>query len=282
LIYSPASVLSIGEAIKIMARANRHYIPGLVWHITQRCHKREFLLKCSKDKRAWLHWMLAAKRLYGLCVLNFIITSNHIHLLISDQGNARNNGDSHISRSLQLAEARVAQDYNRRKDRSGAFWEDRYHATAVETGEHFVNCLTYIDLNMVRADVVNHPGEWPFGGYYELQETRQRFRNQLVDWRTLLSLLGMRDLQQLREARTKWVDEECRSGRLERDPKWTESVAVGGKQYVERIVKKLGGKAIGIDVQQDGETYTLREAGGAYLRVFEGKNKHLRSKIGPK
>ena len=28
-----------------MPRANRHYIPGYVWHITHRCHKKEFLLK---------------------------------------------------------------------------------------------------------------------------------------------------------------------------------------------------------------------------------------------
>jgi REP element-mobilizing transposase RayT len=27
-----------------MARANRHHIPGQVWHITQRCHKKAFLL----------------------------------------------------------------------------------------------------------------------------------------------------------------------------------------------------------------------------------------------
>ena len=28
-----------------MARAQRHYIPEQIWHITHRCHKREFLLK---------------------------------------------------------------------------------------------------------------------------------------------------------------------------------------------------------------------------------------------
>jgi putative transposase len=37
-----------------MARANRHYIPGYVWHITHRCHKREFLLKFVRDRRRWL------------------------------------------------------------------------------------------------------------------------------------------------------------------------------------------------------------------------------------
>jgi putative transposase len=226
--------------------------------------------------------MLIAKRLYGLCVLNYIITSNHIHLLVMDRGGGADVEGHHIARSLQLAEARVAQDYNRRKCRSGSFWEDRYHATAVETGEHLINCLTYIDLNMVRAKVVGHPGEWPFGGYHELREPRRRFRNQLVDWRSLLSLLSMTDLQRLREARANWVDKQCRSGTLERDPKWTESVAVGGKEFVEGIVKKLGGKAIGVNIQGDRETYTLRENGAAYLRVFEAENEDLRPIIGPR
>jgi putative transposase len=225
--------------------------------------------------------MLAAKQLYGLCVLNFMITSNHVHLLVLDRGHAEDGKSHQIAKSLQLAEARVAQGYNKRKCRSGAFWEDRYHTTAIETGEHFVNCLAYIDLNMVRAKVVSHPGEWPFSGYYELQAPRQRFRNQLVDTRTLLSLLGMTDLDRLREAREEWVEQQCRSGKLERDPKWTESVAVGGKEFVGAIAKKLGGKAVGRSVQRDGETFTLKEEETAYLRVFGGENEDLSRKTHP-
>jgi len=38
-----------------MARAKRHFLPGHVWHITHRCHKKEFLLKFAKDRRRWLH-----------------------------------------------------------------------------------------------------------------------------------------------------------------------------------------------------------------------------------
>jgi hypothetical protein len=37
---------------------------------------------------------------------------------------------------------------------NGAFWQDRYHATAIETGEHLWRCLVYVCLNMVRAGVV--------------------------------------------------------------------------------------------------------------------------------
>jgi len=51
----------------------------------------------------------------------------------------------------------MAQESNERKGRKGAYWEDRYHATAIETGEHLLRCLVYVDLNMVRAGVVKHP-----------------------------------------------------------------------------------------------------------------------------
>ena len=84
-------------------------------------------------------------------------------------------GRREISRSLQLVAGRTAQKYKRRKQRDGAFWEDRYHATAVETGAHLTRGLTYIDLNMVRAGIVSHPCEWPNSGYCELQTPPQRY-----------------------------------------------------------------------------------------------------------
>ena len=49
-----------------MPRANRHYIPGCVWHITHRCHKREFLLKFARDRRRWLRWLFEAKKRYAM------------------------------------------------------------------------------------------------------------------------------------------------------------------------------------------------------------------------
>ena len=48
-----------------MARASRHYLPGYVWHITHRCHKREFLLKFARDQRRWLRWLFEAKKRFG-------------------------------------------------------------------------------------------------------------------------------------------------------------------------------------------------------------------------
>ena len=92
-----------------------------------------------------------------------MLTSNHIHLLVRDRGQAE------IPKSMRLIAGRTGQEYNRRKGHKGGFWEDRYHATAVETDEYLARCRVYIDLNMVRAGVVAHPrelgrcgaGAWP-------------------------------------------------------------------------------------------------------------------------
>ena len=119
-----------------MARAKRHYIPGQIWHITHRCHKREFLLKFAKDRRRWLQWLFEAKRRYGLSVLNYTVTSNHIHLLVADD---KSRGV--IPDSIKLIAGRTGQEFNQRKARKGAYWEDRYHATAIEDGDHLIKCI---------------------------------------------------------------------------------------------------------------------------------------------
>jgi len=125
-----------------MPRANRHHLPHYVWHITHRCHRQQFLLKFARDRQAWIRSLYAARRRYALCVLDYAVTSNHAHLLLRDRGRGE------IAGSMQLIAGRTAQAYNERKDRHGAFWEDRYHATAVETDEHLARCAVCIDLKV--------------------------------------------------------------------------------------------------------------------------------------
>ncbi len=85
-------------------------------------------------------------------VLNYTVTSNPVHLIVKEDSDHKV-----IPQAVGLIAGRTAQEYNRHKRRKGDFWEDRYHSTAIENGEHLLRCLVYIDLNMVRAGVVAHP-----------------------------------------------------------------------------------------------------------------------------
>ncbi len=65
-----------------MARANRLYLVGQIWHLTHRCHQRQFLLKFARDRQTWIDWLFDARKRFGLCVLDYMVTSNDIHLLV--------------------------------------------------------------------------------------------------------------------------------------------------------------------------------------------------------
>ncbi len=239
-----------------MPRAHRYFVPGHVWHITHRCHRQQFLLRYAKDRTRWRYWLFEAKKRFGLCVLNYVVTCNHIHLLVKDTG------DDALPKSIQLIAGRTGQEYNRRKGRKGAFWEDRYHATAVEAGEHLIRCLVYIDLNMVRAGVVAHPGAWPHGGYCEIQAPPNRYR--VIDTVSLAALCGLREPRQLVEAHRRWLEEGLQHGQLSRQPRWSGSVAIGSESFVEDVKRRLGVARRGREVSRAQGGHVLREPDESY------------------
>jgi hypothetical protein len=193
-----------------------------------------------------------------------MVTSNHIHLLVEDKGVGT------IPSSIQLIAGRTAQEYNRRKKRKGAFWEDRYQATAVQADSHFVQCMIYIDLNMVRAGVVGHPSEWAFCGYNEIQEPPQRYS--IIDRKRLMELVGIGMSDELKRTCKGWADEILMNGESARESKWTESVAVGSMQFIGTVRKELGIRAAGRDIIKSGASYELREPGVSYSYDFGVKN----------
>lgn len=248
-----------------MPRANRHYLPGYIWHITHRCHQKEFLLKFSRDRRRYLRWLFDAKKRYGLSILNYIITSNHIHLLVVDTGKGV------IPQSMQLVAGRTGQEYNQRKNRNGAFWEDRYHATIVQTNRHFMSCMAYIDLNMVRAGLIVHPSEWKDCGYNEIIHPPERYS--LIDRMALKSILGFTDDDAMIDAYQQAVTDAMRNEPQSRQPMWTESIAVGDEDYVAEVKRKLSSAALGRKIISDKDVYELREPSFPYSNHFDAQNR---------
>ena len=198
-----------------------------------------------------------------------MITSNHAHLLIKD------NGDDVIAQSMQLIAGRTAQEYNQRKEHHGAFWEDRYHATAIDTDEHLHRGIVYIDLNMVRAGVVNHPAQWLHSGYREIQKPTQAIRgNRPTTADSHYAVLP--NQKSFNEPITNGSKTRLRR-ELARAPHWSEAIAVGRSTFVEKVKNELGAKAMHREVVQADGTYALREPAEAYARNFTRENEALSS-----
>ncbi|OKY76637.1 MAG: hypothetical protein BM485_00700, partial [Desulfobulbaceae bacterium DB1] len=141
----------------------------------------------------------------------------------------------------------------------------------VESEQHLLRCLVYIDLNMVRAGVVSHPSEWPFGGYGEIQEPRRK--SVLIAYQKLADLAGFATYDAFRKTHKELIDEALtHAGTFrQRQSQWTESIAVGSRSFTEMIKEKLGILAKGRKILENETGFQLRESMGTYIANFDGK-----------
>jgi hypothetical protein len=137
--------------------------------------------------------------------------------------------------------------------------------------------MVYVDLNMVRAGVVTHPSEWPFCGYNEIQNPRQRYS--LIDCDSLIDLFGVESRDEFKKTYQGWVAEALdKEADREREGRWTESIAVGNEGFIRDVKEKLGLKAMWREIAGANGSYELREPTVAYDLVFDAQNGDLRQK----
>jgi hypothetical protein len=131
---------------------------------------------------------------------------------------------------------------------------------------------------MLRAGVVQHPAEWLYGGYNEIQNPKQRYS--MIDRQKLTELLGIKDIGQLSEYHRNWVEAVLKNGSNPHDAKWTEAIAIGDNEFVMETKAKLGAKAIGRTELENNEGYELKESQSSYNRVFDPEKSGPRLKNG--
>jgi putative transposase len=86
----------------------------------------------------------------------------------------------------------------------------------------------------------------------------------------------MKDIGELQESCRKRVEQNLATRNQSRDSKWTESIAVGSKVFIEATIKKLGFKAKGRKIIGSKKSYELREPAVPYGGDFAFENGPLR------
>ena len=217
-----------------MPRASRYLVEGRTYHLTHRCHDRRFLLKFVAERDAYREWLRVGVRRYKVAVYGYCITCNHTHVIIHAHDVEA------VAAVMRLAAGAVGQALNRRKGHEGSVWEHPYQCTMIEDGRHLLNCLRYVDLNMVRAGAVAHPDAWRWCGYDELCGRRKRYR--ILDLEGLAERLNLASVDALREVHRERVAVSLQCRALAREPHWTEGLAVGDAAFVATAQATYGGQ----------------------------------------
>ena len=142
-----------------MARLCRYFIPDQPLHVIQRGNNRKAVFFDDEDFARYHDWLIEAGEANGLAVHAYALMTNHVHLLATP-GSA----DS-LPRTMQSLGRRYVRHINARYRRSGTLWEGRYRAAPIDTEEYFIACCRYIELNPVRARMVEHPRQYRWSSY---------------------------------------------------------------------------------------------------------------------
>ncbi len=142
-----------------MPRRARILLPGVPVHLIQRGNNRSACFYAEEDYRFYLDHLAEQAGKHGCDVHAYCLMTNHVHLLLSPRETGSLGG---LMKGLGQ---RYVQYVNRTYGRSGTLWEGRFRSCLLQDEAYVLACYRYIELNPVRAGMVEHPGEYRWSSY---------------------------------------------------------------------------------------------------------------------
>ncbi|HWS78244.1 MAG TPA: transposase [Thermomonas sp.] len=137
-----------------MARLPRIDLPGIPQHVVQRGNNRLPCFLDDQDRLRYLTLLHEALSATGCLLHAYVLMDNHVHLLLNPPECGA------IGSLMQSLGRRYVGQFNARHGRTGTLWEGRYKACLVDSEDHVLRCVRYIDLNPVRARITDDPTEY--------------------------------------------------------------------------------------------------------------------------
>jgi putative transposase len=143
-----------------MARLNRLCPVGIPQHIVQRGNNRQVCFNGDEDMAAYANWLKEFSVKFQVDIHAWVFMTNHVHLLATPR---IENG---ISKMMQSLGRQYVRYFNYTYKRSGTLWEGRFKSCVIQSADYLLKCYRYIELNPVRASMVNYPDEYRWSSYH--------------------------------------------------------------------------------------------------------------------
>ena len=185
----------------------------------------------DQDRFVYLRYLEEAARATDCDLHAYVLMSNHVHLLVT----GREAGA--ISRLMQSIGRRYARYINHVHGRTGTLFEGRFKSSLVESQRYFFTVMRYIELNPVRAGMVDHPGQYPWSSF---RQNSSGAPGGLLSVHPEYDLLG-RDREARRRAYLALFDLPMDDETLQEiRTHASKSRALGSKEFRESISNQLG------------------------------------------
>lgn len=165
-----------------MPRKGRQQSDSGLYHVILRGNNRINIFLDDQDRNRFLSALLRAKGSGSFKLFAYCLMDNHVHLLISE------NTDS-LSICMKKICVRYVAYFNKKYERVGHLFQDRYRSEPVERDDYLLVLLSYVHNNPVRAGLVYDPAlyRWSSCAHYYGNGGAETL---LVDKHDLLNLIS--------------------------------------------------------------------------------------------
>ena len=143
-----------------MSRGPRIVLPELPHHVVQRGHNRQVVFTGDGDYSYYLRNLREEKERLGCRVYAYCLMANHVHLIL-DPGE----DTARLASLMKILAGRQTRLVNAIESRSGTLWEGRFRSSPIATIDYLFACCRYVELNPVRAGVVDDPVRYRWSSY---------------------------------------------------------------------------------------------------------------------
>lgn len=164
-----------------MPRRPRLVSSGVPLHIIQRGNNRQRCFLADADYLVYLGMLHKAAQLASCSVHAYVLMSNHVHVL------ATPDKDESAARMMKSVGERYVRYFNKRYERTGTLWDGRYKSCPVHDETYLMVCYRYVELNPVRAGMVEDPLHYRWSSYHA---NAFGARDDLIVTHTLYQALG--------------------------------------------------------------------------------------------
>ena len=214
-----------------MGRPLRPVADGLVYHAINRGNNRAAVFDDAEGYRLFLHSLRQTKERYPFKLFGYCLMTNHFHLVLQPEA-----GQS-ISRIVQSLTVAHTWWFHRHHGTVGHVWQGRFKSPLIETDEHLLTVVRYVESNPLRAGMVKDLKDYPWTSYAVHGLGRaDDLVAEMPCWQ------GLRRSEAARQKYWRhWVHQPLTQRELERLRRSVQSgVPYGSPTWVERMSRSLG------------------------------------------
>lgn len=139
----------------------RFWAENICYHIFNRGNHQDNIFLDQNDFIFYLKQMKFYKRKYGVKLYAYCLMPNHVHMLGEPPGPLQ------LSKFMQGLQRSYTAYFNNKYQKSGHLWQGRFKTRIITKDRHLGDCLTYVEHNPVKANLVKNPEDYKFSSYFE-------------------------------------------------------------------------------------------------------------------